>query len=57
MKVVVNESDATVANPWPNISGYRLVTSIGGATGNFISIEADKEATTSKKAICLVLTI
>ena len=41
IEVFVDETDATTAKPWPDISGYRLVTGIAGPAGNLISIEAD----------------
>ena len=44
IEVFVDETDATTATPWPNISGYRLVTGIAGPAGNLISIEADELA-------------
>ena len=41
IEVFVNETVATTATPWPNISGYRLVTGTAGQRGERISIEAD----------------
>ena len=44
IEVVVDESGAQ-ANPWPTISGYRLVTAFSGFDNNVLSIEANEEAT------------
>ena len=48
IEVVVDKSESTQANPWPTISGYRLVTDIGGLDSNVFFIEANEEAADTK---------